>query len=123
MFFNSIKLGQVWKAIDNFKVTFYGFEGCVIPKGTRIVIMSTPIPFLQKFYNIMPLTSEGLDKRLFPNIEKMKREKEGYGVPVNTNHLKQWFVLDDDQEIKFDNPDAEKFWRFVINGDTSWYTS
>ena len=85
--------------------------------------MSTPIPFLQKFYNIMPLTSEGLDKRLFPNIEKMKREKEGYGVPVNTNHLKQWFVLDDDQEIKFDNPDAEKFWRFVINGDTSWYTS
>jgi len=113
MFFDSVRKGQVWKAVDDFKMTFFGFEGCVIPKSTRIVIVSVPIFLLQKFYDIMPLTLKGLDERLIPNIEKMKREKEGYGVPINKHSLKRWFVLDKDQEIKFDNPDAEKFWNFV----------
>ena len=117
MFSDPVKIGQIWKAIRDFKMMFYGFEGCVIPKGTRVIIISVPIPLLQKFYHIMPLTSKGLDERLLPNIEKMKHEKEGYGVPANKHYFKQYFALDENQEIKFDNLDAEKFWNFV-NGQS-----
>jgi hypothetical protein len=51
-----------------------------------------------------------------PNLEQMELKKEGFGVGVNIEYFKRKFVLDDDQEIKFDNPDAERFWNLVIAG-------
>ena len=116
MLSNRVKMGQIWKAMHDFKVTFTGFEGCIIPKDTRVVVISIPFPIIQSFYHVMPLTTYGLDERLLPNIDKMKREKEGYGVPVDKHCFKRSFTIDENQKIVFDNPDVEKFWNFV-NGN------
>ena|SRR3989338_1472430 len=110
-----IKFGQVWKAVKDYKITMYSeHTNCVIPKGTRVVVLNTPVPEAIGF-SIMPLTSKGLDKKLIPNLEQMELHKEGFGVVVNKEYFKRKFILDDNQEIVFDSDDASKFWKKVTN--------
>ena len=108
-----IKFGQVWKAVKDYKITMYSeHTNCVIPKGTKIVVLNTPVPEAIGFH-IMPLTSKGIDKKLIPNLRQMELHKEGFGVVVNKEYFKRRFILDDNQEIKFDSDDASKFWKEI----------
>ncbi|MCX5713235.1 MAG: hypothetical protein NT033_00135 [Candidatus Omnitrophica bacterium] len=109
-----INFGQVWKATKDYKIPeeWSSQKGCIIPKNTRVVVLNAPVYGALGFY-IMPLTSKGLDKRLTPNLKQMEIEKEGFGVTINIEYFKQYFVLDDDQKIVFDNSDAEEFWNRV----------
>lgn len=109
-----IKFRQIWKTIEDYKITAYSDHiGCIIPKGTRIIVLNTPMPGALGFY-IMPLTSKGLDKKLVPNLKEMELHKEGFGVAVTTGYFKKWFVIDENQKIEFDNKDAEKFWETIV---------
>ncbi len=111
---SEIKFGQVWKAIKNYKVPelWSPQKGCVIPKDTRVIVLNSPINGALGF-TIMPLISKGLDKRLYPNLKQMEFLKEGFGVSVNIEYFKKYFVLDENQAIEFDNSDAEIFWKWV----------
>ena len=119
-----IIFGQVWKATKDYKILeeWSQQKGCVIPRNTRVVVLNTPICGALGF-NIMPLVSKGLDKRLMPNLEQMKREKEGFGVSVNIEYFKRNFILDKNQTIEFDNTDAETFWKWVAKEKTWQKTS
>lgn len=108
-----IKIGQVWKAVKDYKVTMYSdYSNCVIPNGTRVVVLNTPVPEAIGFY-VLPLTSQGIDKRLIPNLRQMELHKDGFGVVVNKEYFKRKFILDDNQKIEFDNEDAFEFWKKV----------
>jgi len=109
-----IKFGQVWRATRDFRISIYSPQkACIIPKGTKIVVLHTPINGAIVF-NIMPLISKGLDERLVPNLKNMETKKEGFGVLVNIEYFKRWFVLDENQKVEFDNKDAADFWRNII---------
>lgn len=111
---NDIKFGQVWKAIKNYKIpeSWSDQKDCIIPKGTRIVILNSLVKGAMGFH-IMPLTSKGLNKKLVPNLKQMEYLKEGYGISVNKEYFKRYFIIDTDQEITFDNADAKEFWETI----------
>jgi len=110
-----IKFGQVWKAIKNYEITEWWSpqKGCSIPKGTRIVILNDPVQSATHL-DIMLLNSKGLDEKLSPNLAKMEKEKEGFGVTVELKKFSDCFRLDDNQEITFDNSDAAEFWKTIL---------
>lgn len=111
---SGIKFGQVWKAKEDYKITIHSRqEGCVIPKDTRIVVLNTP-EWSAKGFDIIPLTSKGLDRRLVPDLKQMEKDKEGFGVTITIEYFKKKFVLDKDQTIAFDNNDASEFWKRIV---------
>lgn len=109
-----IKFDQVWRAAKDYKIPekWSPQKDCVIPRGTRAVVLNTPILGAKNFF-IMPLTSKGIDKRLVPDLKQMETAKEGFGVSIDIEHFKRYFVLDDDQKIVFDNADVKEFWETI----------
>lgn len=112
-----IAFGQVWKTIKDYRITepYSEHYNCVIPKDTRIVVLSIPRSDSGALgFYIMPLTSKGLDKKLVPNLRQMELNKEGFGVIVLFKEFTEYFVLDENQEIVFDNTDAAEFWQKIV---------
>jgi hypothetical protein len=113
----NIAFGKVWKAVKDYRITEPYSEqyNCVIPKNTRVVVLHTPRRDSGALgFDIMPLTSKGLDKKLVPNLKQMELNKEGFGIIVLFRKFEEYFVLDEDQEIAFDNTDATEFWQKIV---------
>lgn len=110
-----IRLGQVWKATRDYEISesYSEYQGCIIPKGTRVVVLHTLRRDAQGF-SIMPLTSKNLDKKLVPDLNQMELHKVGYGILVITKIFLKNFVLEKDQTLNFDNTDAAELWRRII---------
>lgn len=111
-----IKFGQVWKTNRDYLIDepqAVEYRGCIIPKDTRILVLNTPLSGSAGFH-IMPIISKGLNKKLVPDLKLMEERKEGFGIIVLIEKFKKYFVFDENQDVKFDNSDSDKFWKTVI---------
>ena len=107
-----IKSNQVWKAIKDYCIIepYSDQRGCVIPSGTRIIVLQDPPPGAEALH-IMPLSSKGIDERLIPNMKKIFDQKTGFGVLLSKKNFLEYFELDINQIMSFDNQEIEKFWK------------
>jgi hypothetical protein len=112
---NVIKFGQVWKAVKDYQISeSWSFQkDCVILFNSRVVVVNTPVRGATHFH-ILLLNSKGLDERLSPNLEKMEKEKEGFGITIEIKKFRECFVKDDNQSISFDNADAAMLWEEIL---------
>lgn len=112
---SKMEFGQVWNAIKDYQITesWSLQKNSVIPCGTRIVTLRPPV-FGKKYFGILLLNSKGLDERLSPDLLKMEKEKEGFGIAVEIKKFRECFVLDENQSILFDNENTAIFWREIL---------
>ena len=111
----NIRFGRVWRAVKDYEMPAYSGKqkGCVIPKGTRIVVLNSPPPGATAVH-CMCIDTDGLDSSLLPNLRMMEYLKEGFGVTIGLDGLQTDFVLDEDQSVEFSHEDSRIFYQRIL---------
>lgn len=110
MWFKTVRLGQVYRAIDDvktlgmviLKVAGSGGFYCTIPKGTKVVINNEPWP-ISRGVSAAPLNYKELENVLVPLRERESPMYKMYALIITLKDLKRYFVKEDVKEIKFDD--------------------
>lgn len=122
MLFNSVKLGQVYCAIDNVKtlgMAIYKAAGsggfyCTIPKGTKIVIENNPWPWpIAKAVSVIPLNYKQLEGIIVPMEERKLAIYNMYTLVLKFKDLHRYFVKENIKEIEFDDERIQEYWNRV----------
>ena len=78
----------------------FSTKNCIIPKGTRIVILNKP-PKEATAFHFMCITTKRLNKKLLPDLKQMEMRKEGFGITIFIETFFNYFKLDKNQKIEF----------------------
>ena len=121
LFRDTVKFGQVYRAIRKVMtdgVVIYsapissGFN-CVIPKDTLVIVSHEPPKEAIAIWAIA-LNYKELEGKIVP-VEGLNNPKyDMYGIGFDFQSLRDDFVLEPCQEIKFDDEKIQKHWETIV---------
>ncbi len=99
--------------VSLFKAAGSGGFKCVLPKGTRVVIMHKPV-WGASAVNVRPLNYAQLEQRLVPEAERTAPLYNGYGIILYLADLARYCRPEPNAEVIFDNAEAQQSWKAIL---------
>lgn len=99
--------------VSLFKAAGSGGFKCVLPKGTRVVIMHKPMRGASAV-NVRPLNYAQLEQRLVPEAERTAPLYNGYGITLYLTDLAKHCRPEPKAEVVFDCAEAQQSWKVIL---------
>ncbi len=122
------KFGEVYLTLQDIKVLGVslfkaagsgGFK-CVLPKGTRVVIMHKPMRGASAV-SVRPLNYAQLEQCLVPEAERTAPLYNGYGITIYLTDLARHSRREPRAEVVFDSAEAQNAWQLILKHNPPTY--
>jgi hypothetical protein len=118
---NRLQLGDIYSTLKDIEVLGVslfraagsgGFQ-CILPKGTRVVVMHRPVRGASAV-GVKPLNYAQLEPRLVPEAERAAPLYDGYGIIIDLKDLARHCHREPKEEVVFDSTKAQESWKLTL---------